>query len=168
MNFELKPISEAGIARAIEKAERYRFLNQAWAAESICLDVLDVDPHNQAALIDLLLSLTDQFSEGVAGGVARAREVLPRIRDEYKRAYYAGIICERRGIAQLTSGTPGAGFAAYDWLREAMGWYEKAEALRPAGNDDAILRWNTCARSLERNSHIITDEDAVYEPTMGE
>ncbi|MBC7789531.1 MAG: hypothetical protein H7Z74_06275 [Anaerolineae bacterium] len=168
MNLEPKPISKAGIARAIEKAERYRFLNQPWAAESICLDVLEVDPENQAALVDLLLALTDQFREGISGGVARAREVLPRIRDDYRRAYYAGIICERRGVAQLTSGTPGAGFAAYDWLREAMEWYERAEAIRPAGNDDAILRWNTCARALERNSHLVRDEDAVYEPTLGE
>ncbi len=168
MTFELKPISKAGIARAIEKAERYRFLNQAWAAESICLDVLEVEPDNQAALIDLLLALTDQFGEGLSGGVARAREVLPRIRDEYKRAYYAGIICERRGIAQLTSGTPGAGFAAYDWLREAMQWYGTAEAIRPIGNDDAILRWNTCARALDRNSHLVRDEETSYEPTLGE
>ncbi|MGI9078011.1 MAG: hypothetical protein ACR2G6_11900 [Gemmatimonadaceae bacterium] len=167
MIFELKPISKPGVARAIEKAERYRFLNQPWAAESICLDVLEVEPENQAALINLLLALTDQFREGVSGGVARARDVLPRIRDEYKRAYYAGTICERRGIAQLASGTPGAGFAAYDWLREAMEWYERAEAISPAGNDEAILRWNTCVRALGRNSHL-GDEERVYEPILGE
>lgn len=167
MIFELKPISKPGVARAIEKAERYRFLNQPWAAESICLDVLEVEPENQAALINLLLALTDQFREGVSGGVARARDVLPRIRDEYKRAYYAGIICERRGIAQLASGTPGAGFAAYDWLREAMEWYERAEAISPVGNDEAILRWNTCVRALGRNSHL-GDEERVYEPILGE
>lgn len=166
--FDPKPISRAGIEAAIQKAERYRFLNQPWAAESICLDVLGVDPENQPALIHLLLALTDQFREGITDGVARAREVLPRIRDGYKRAYYSGIICERRGIAQLTSGTPGAGFAAYDWLREAMEWYEKAEAVRPAGNDEALLRWNTCARALERNPHLFRDEERTYEPTLGE
>ena len=32
--------------------------------------------------------------------------------------------------------------------RAAMGWYEKAEALRPTGNDDALLRWNTCVRLI--------------------
>jgi hypothetical protein len=43
---------------------------------------------------------------------------------------------------------------AYHWFREAMEWYEKAEASRPAGNDEAILRWNTCARILSRDGHV--------------
>ena len=87
-----------------------------------------------------------------AQGVRRAREVLPRLSDEYKRAYYAGIICERCAKAQLRSSVPRSGEMAYQWLREAMSWYEKAEARRPAGNDEAILRWNTCGRLLARNT----------------
>ena len=79
---------------------------------------------------------------------------MPRLRDEYKRTYYAGIICERRAKAQLRSGTPRSGEMAYHWLREAMSWYEKAESQRPAGNDEAILRWNTCGRLLARNPHL--------------
>jgi len=43
----LKPITHQGIPAALEKAERYRLLNDSAAAESICLDVLDVDPKNQ-------------------------------------------------------------------------------------------------------------------------
>jgi hypothetical protein len=76
--------------------------------------------------------------------------VLPRLRDEYKRAYYAGIICERRAKAQLRRGAFGAEDVAAGWFRDAMAWYEKAEALRPAGNDEAILRWNSCVRVLGR------------------
>ena len=34
-----------------------------------------------------------------------------------------------------------------------MDWYEKAEAIRPAANDDAILRWNACARII-MHSHL--------------
>jgi hypothetical protein len=45
----------------------------------------------------------------------------------------------------------------YHWLREAMSWYEKAEALRPAGNDESILRWNTCARLLALHDHLRPD-----------
>jgi hypothetical protein len=90
--FELKPISTQGVAAAVQKAERYRFLNQPWAAESICLDVLQADPDNQQALVILLLALTDQFGETMSDGVERARELLPRLKDGYKRAYYAGII----------------------------------------------------------------------------
>ena len=154
MTFELKPISRDSVRAALQKAERYRVINDPSSAESICLDVLTVEPRNQQALVTLLLAITDQFAEGPTEGVRRAREVLPRLDDEYKRAYYAGIICERCAKAQLRPGTPGSGQTVYHWLREAMSWYEKAEAQRPAGNDESILRWNTCARLLDRNEEL--------------
>jgi hypothetical protein len=47
-----------------------------------------------------------------------------------------------------------------------MGWYEKAESLRPAGNDDAVLRWNTCARILTRNPQIIPAPPDRTEPPL--
>ncbi len=150
--FELKPLSKEAIPQALEKAHLYRLLNEPAEAESICLDVLEIDPENQQALVTLLLALTDRFTKGYAIGATQAKEVLPRLKDEYQRAYYAGLICERQAKARLHQGTPGARFDAYEWLREAMSWYEKAEAIRPPGNDDAILRWNACARILMRNN----------------
>ncbi|MCC7134703.1 MAG: hypothetical protein IT352_18735 [Gemmatimonadales bacterium] len=149
--FQLKPMTPGGVAAALAKAERYRLLNEPEGAESICLDVLEVDSGNQQALITLLLARTDQIAQGIAGSVTRAREVLPRLRDEYDRAYFAGIINERRGHAQLLSPSMGASALAYDWFIEAMECYQRAEAIRPAGNDDAVLRWNSCARVL--NAH---------------
>src|SRR5947207_439713 len=98
---ELKPITQDGLPAALQEAARYRLLNDSSAAESICLDILRVEPESQSALVTLLLSITDQFGEEQSGGVHRAREVLPRLKDDYKRAYYAGIICERRAKAQL-------------------------------------------------------------------
>ena len=86
--------------------------------------------------------------------VSEARSLLPRIEGEYEQTYYAGIIHERRAKSLLTNGTPGAGCVAYEWLHEAMGLYEKAEKIRPPGNDDALLRWNTCARMIMRHEHI--------------
>jgi hypothetical protein len=167
--FDLKRISKEGVPAAIQKAERYRLLNQAWAAESICLDVLETDPENQQALVILLLALTDQFRDGLTDGLARARAVLPRLKDEYKRTYYSGIICERQAMAELARGLPGSGSAVHDWLREAMSWYERAEALRPAGNEESILRWNTCARVLQRGrDHLVPREAERYEPSFGE
>jgi hypothetical protein len=154
MSFGLKPISRAGVPAALQKAERYRLINDPSSAESICLDVLEVDPDNQQAIVTLILAITDQFAKGPAEGVRRAREQLPRLGDEYKRAYYAGIVCERCAKAQLRTEAPGSGEAAYHWLREAMDWYEKAEAQRPAGNDESILRWNTCARLLSRDERL--------------
>lgn len=164
--FEFKPISRDTIPRAIEKVERYRLLNQSWAAESICLDILEVEPDNQQVLVLLVLALTDQHSGVAASGVLRAKEYLARIRDDYQRAYYTGMVAERRGQTLLANGGMGSGSMAYDSLREAMEWYEKAEAIRPAENDDAILRWNTCARVLSGNSHLAPAADSGYEPAL--
>jgi hypothetical protein len=149
--FELKRLSSEAIPAALERALRYRLLNEPAEAESICHDVLEIDPQNQEALVTLLLAITDRLGKGYGVGVTEAQEVLARLRDEYERAYYAGIICERRAKAQLRHGYPGAGHDAYEFLREAMTWFEKAEALRPSKNDDALLHWNTCARIIMRN-----------------
>jgi len=152
--FELKKLTREGIAAALRKVERYRLLNEPWEAESICLDILETDADNQDALIQLLLSLTDQFRSARGATQADARRLLPRIRSEYQRAYYAGIICERQAAVHLERNATGDGPIAYDWLRQAMSWYEQAEPLRPPGNDDAILRWNTCARAIMRHPHV--------------
>ena len=164
---QLKPITAAGVPAALQMAERYRLLNDSSAAESICLDILQVEPDNQQALVALLLSITDQFGEELADGVRRAREVLPRLKDEYKRAYYAGIISERRAKAQLHRGSLGSAEVAAEWFHDAMRWYERAEMGRPAGNDEAILRWNTCVRLLGK--HVpATPDTRDYEPALGE
>ncbi|HSF32366.1 MAG TPA: hypothetical protein VLK82_18085 [Candidatus Tectomicrobia bacterium] len=144
--FELKPIHREAIPNALKKAELYRLLNEPAQAESICYDVLGVDPENQRALIILLLALTDQFDRGLP--INRSQDLLPRLHSEYERAYYAGIIYERKARAQLDQGMPGAKFVAYELLREAMFWYDRAEAIRPPDNDDARLRWNACARTV--------------------
>ena len=149
--FELKRLSLEAVPAALERALRYRLLNEPAEAESICHDVLEIDPENQEALVMLLLAITDRLGKGYSVGVTEAQEVLSRLRDEYERAYYTGIVCERRGKAQLRQGYPGAGHDAFEFLREAMTWFEKAEALRPPKNDDALLHWNTCARIIMRN-----------------
>jgi len=165
-DLELKPISRDAIPRAIQKAERYRLLNQSWAAESICLDILEIDPDNQQVLVMLVLALSDLHSGVAASGIQRAKEYLARIRDDYQRTYYSGVIAERRGQALLANGGMGSGAIAYESLREAMEWYAKAEAIRPPGNDDAILRWNTCVRVLSGNSHLAPAADTGYEPVF--
>ena len=152
--FELKSLGPDSIGTALQKVERYRLLNEPAEAESICLDVLRVDPGNQQALVMLLLALTDQFERGSAAGVNQAREILPALTSEYERAYYAGIICERRAKALVNQSRPGSASVAYDSLREAMMHYERAEGLRPPHDDSALLRWNTCARILMRSQHL--------------
>jgi hypothetical protein len=149
---DLKKLSKEAIPAALEKAERYRLLNEPGEAESICLDILAVDPENQQAIIMLLLALTDRFEKGYAVSDTQTKELLSRVKSEYERAYYSGIVAERRGKTKLRQNTPDCRFQAYDLFHEAMSWFEKAEAVRPPSNDDALLRWNTCSRIISRNN----------------
>jgi hypothetical protein len=166
MHFDLKPISAESIPEALAKVERYRLLNEPGLAESICLDILTVAPDHQQALIALLLARTEQFGLGMTA--ESAHEVLSRIRGNYERAYYGGIICERLAHFQFREGRIGGEAAAYHSLRKAMAHYEQAEAVRPPGNDDAILRWNTCARIIMRHPQIRPLPDYESEPIMSE
>jgi hypothetical protein len=159
--FELKPISRDAIPAALEKAHLYRLLNQPLQAESICLDVLAADPDRADAVLTLFLALTDQLARHLQPAFDRARALLPQIQGEYARLYYEGILCERRGKAHFRSGSPMAGAMAFEWLTHAMILYERAERVRPAGDDDAVLRWNSCARLLMANPSI---RPAPHEP----
>jgi tetratricopeptide (TPR) repeat protein len=143
----LKPISKSGIARALAKAEMYRYVNEPGEAESICRDVLAADPENQAALALLGLALADQFCGTVSDRCAEAGRIIQSLKDPYERLYYTGLLNERRAKAQIHAGRPPHVLAPL--LENAMACFEKAEKIRPEGNDDAILRWNRCARLLE-------------------
>ena len=166
MTFELKTLSPEAVPRALAKAERYRLLNEPGEAESICLDALEIEPDNQEALATLLLALTEQFGDDAAPSVAEAWKIVARLNGEYERAYYKGIVYERRAKAHLRHRTPGCGPRAYEWLREAMAWYEKAEAIRPASNDDPVLRWNACARLIMRDHHLVPRQEEPHEPIL--
>jgi hypothetical protein len=166
MHFDLKSITTDGVPKALERVERYRLLNEPGLAESICLDILAILPSHQQALISLLLARTDQFDRGIA--MKSAQEILSQIEGEYERAYYAGLIWERQGLAHLRQHSPSSNENSYHALREAMKYYERAEALRRHGNDDATLRWNACARVLMGNPAIRPLPDTELQPITGE
>lgn len=147
--FELKPIQAQSVAQALEKARKYRLLNDPLQTESICLDILEIEPTHTEARIELILAMSDQFA-GARKSPAKA-EILAHIDtigDEYSRLYYRGLVCEREALAFLERDHAAA--FAYDGLRDAMDLYEQAEKIRPAGNEDAILRWNACVRAIQR------------------
>lgn len=158
--FELKPLSREGVDAALGKAEHYRLLNQPQLAESICLDILEVDPGNQKASVILLLALTDQFGQSSSHTAKRALDLANSLKDEYSKIYYTGIVHERQGASSLASSNPGTDFDAYEWYREAMLFFEKAHAINKGENNDPILRWNTCAR-------IIMDHHLKERPAEG-
>ncbi|MGE0788477.1 MAG: hypothetical protein AB7S26_22570 [Sandaracinaceae bacterium] len=147
VRFELKKIGTDAIEPALEKAERYRLLNDPEQAESICRDILAVAEDNQQAKRVLILALTDQFAANTSSSqVKLALDQAKSLSSEYERIYYEGIVHEREGRAYLAKNL--AGHFAYECLHDAMDCFEKANELEEAHHDDSILRWNSCARTI--------------------
>jgi len=165
--FELKPLSPDAVPLALAKAERYRLLNEPNEAQSICLDVLAADPGNQEAVRTMILALTDQFVVDHSS-VHEAFATVGQLNDEYERTYYTGIIHERRAKAVLAHGVPRAGSRAYEWLQQGMRCFEQADAIRPSNNEDARLRWNACARLIDRRPEIAPMVEEPHEPLLSE
>ena len=151
--FELKPLSPEAFPRALAKAERYRLLNEPArprASASTCSRRI---PAIRQALVMLLLALTDQFPRHDGQRRARAQELACRGSPTSTSApYYGGLVAERRAPALLGRGGPGRVGAGGRLAAGGHEAYERAEALRPPGNDDALLRWNACARLLQAAS----------------
>jgi hypothetical protein len=161
--FTLKMLAKEAIPVALEKAERYRMLKEPFETESICRDILAVDPGNQKALITLLLALTDSFKDQLNPAFHQAEEILPFLGEQFCKAYYGGIICERRAKVHLSRHEPGSGKLAYEWLRKAMARYEQALQTCSPGNQEALLRWNTCARIIMENPSLAPAEERTTE-----
>ena len=133
---KLKRITKHAVPAALTRAERYRLLNEPSDAESICLDILEVDNTNRKATVVLLLARTDQFDENLSESYEAAREVLDLFHDSYSKDYYEGVICERRARAHYKRRFPGSSHVAYDWFCKAMECYKRAEKNRPADEDE--------------------------------
>jgi tetratricopeptide (TPR) repeat protein len=162
---ELKRLSTSAIPSALAKAERYRLLNEPEEAQSICQDVLAADPSNFDAIRTLILALTDSFANQ-EGSVGRAQELVAQLPSEYERAYFGGLVAERRARALLSQRGLGRSLPAGDLLRQAMQLFERAEGVKPADNDDALLRWNACARLFARHPELEIVDDERTAPVM--
>lgn len=152
--FVLKKLSPEAVPQAIENAERYRALKEPFEAQSICRDILAADPGNQKALILLLLALTDGFDRNMATAFPEAEQILAQLGDRYCKAFYGGIIAERRAKVHLEREEPGSGRLAYEWFAKAMRLYDQALQTCSPGNPEAALRYNSCARLIMQNPHL--------------
>jgi tetratricopeptide (TPR) repeat protein len=144
---QFKTISRSAIAEALSKVQHYRYLNQAEEAESICRDILAVDPENQMAWRQLGLAITDQFTGEPSDRNREAQECFEKLTSEYERSYYLGILYERRAKAQIRAGHLAQSLVTS--FQNALQCFEEAEKVRPKGNDDALLRWNRCLRLMK-------------------
>jgi tetratricopeptide (TPR) repeat protein len=160
VEYQLKHISPDAISEAVAKAELYRSLNEPEEAESICRDILAIEPRHQLALRLLGLALTDQFTGGGLDRYRETEQIFEELQDPYERLYYTGILYERRAKAQLNTGNPRAPILTL--FEEALRLFAKAEGIRPTGNDDAILRWNRCVRLLQNPAYGWEEFEPAY------
>jgi tetratricopeptide (TPR) repeat protein len=161
MNYKLKPISKPGIAEAIAKVELYRYLNEPEEAESICRDILAIEPQHQLALRLLGLTITDQFVGGSSDRYREVEEAFQKLSERYEQLYYTGLLYERRAKAQLRNGQPP--HTVLPLFERALECFGQAEKIRPPGNDDSILRWNRCVRLLQTPGYVWEEEFAGFD-----
>ncbi len=164
MAIELKTLSKTAIKSALEKAVHYRLLNEPLQAESICRDVLDNEAGNQAAIVSLILALTDQFPKNLGPQYRESIELVEKLQSDHDTVYYQGIIAERRAMVHMNDRGPESGHLAHEWFEKAMVFYEKAESLSETDDDSAVLRWNTCARIINRHPAICAPVYEEYRP----
>ncbi|MCH7784371.1 MAG: hypothetical protein IIB06_02995 [Bacteroidetes bacterium] len=146
---QLKPLSKDSIPKALIRAKHYRLLNEPRQAESICRDILNVETNNQLAILYLILAITDQFGAEKGSSFAEAKGLCSQLTNKYEQEYYRGLISERLARAALKRTSPRVVYIAYEHYRDAMEFYEKAEKIHPENNQDAVLRWNACVRSIQ-------------------
>ena len=164
--FQLKPLSKESIPNALTRAKHYRLLNEPKQAESICKDILNIDPENQLAILIFILAITDQFGSEKQAPVQKAMELCELLNSEYEQEYYQGIIEERLGKAALKRSSPRVKFIAYEHFLRAMEYYEAAEKIRPKDNQDAVLRWNACVRGIEEFKLRPAKDDRGMQPLL--
>lgn len=149
MELDLHDIHPDSIELALDKARQYRSLHEPEIAESICLDILHIEPENQKALVLYILALSDQLHHaGKKTQVQSIEQAIQKLQSRYQQHYYTGLLHERRARFMLTQSM--ARVFAYDYFIEALQFYQKAEKIRPEHNDESILRWNSCIRTIEK------------------
>ena len=155
---ELKTLGADQVSSALAAAEQCRAGGEAETAESICTDILEVDPGNARAIELLLWSRVDLLGEGRYGGVERAQEALALVQSDFERHYLEGVICEQQARFLIGKRGRHSSRVAYDWFRHAMDAFEEAARIAP-DRPEASLRWNACLRSIERDRHCAPDLD---------
>jgi hypothetical protein len=105
------------------------------------------------------LSITDQFTGYAGDRYAEVAEIFDGLRDVYERAYYTGLLYERRAKVQLRSGY--SAHILLPLIEDALRCFAEAEKIRPPGNDDSLLRWNRCVRLLQSQPDFRLERDAL-------
>jgi hypothetical protein len=109
---------------------------------------------------ELQLKLEVISNAGIPEAISKAAEVekiFQALTGHYEHLYYTGLLHERRAKAQMQVGRPLRALAPL--FEAAMRRFEEEEKIRPSDNDDAILRWNRCARLLQSHRGFREEKD---------
>lgn len=145
MAWKLKELGARNLGAALALAKHYRDLSQPEEAESICRDILRVNPEEGDALRTLGLALTDRFPTAWRTLFDEACSIFAKLDSEYERVYYTALAWERYAKAELEAGHAQSALHAFE---EAMQGFEEAERLSAADDPAPILHYNRCVRAL--------------------
>ncbi len=127
--FSAPPEPKAPYRSDIREEFLYRYLNEPEEAESICHDILAIEPDHQLALRMLGLAITDQFAGQPSDRYTEVEKIFQSLTSRYERWYYTGLLHERRAKAQYRAGHPVKSLIVL--FEEAMHCFEEAEKIRP-------------------------------------
>ncbi len=149
-------IHKTAIPNVLKKAKQYRLLLEPDLAISICIDIFAIDANNQEALIIYILALTDKLSNGCKVTDKKILDTIAKLSTKFYKDYYTGIFLEKKARAMLKN-TMSKSFA-YAAFMQAIKAYKQAEKLADKDCSDAILRYNSCLRTIEKQHLIPRDE----------
>ena len=113
-----------------------------------------------------MLAITDQFGANNSSFYTEANKLCNQLQNEYERYYYQGIIEERSGKAVLKRSSPRVTYIAYEYYRNAMHFFEKADKISSEDNQDAILRWNACIRGIQEFNLKPSPDEKGFQPFL--
>jgi tetratricopeptide (TPR) repeat protein len=149
--YAFKKLPPGSVDAALTKAAHYRDLNQPEEAESICRDVLEVEPTSQTAWRVMGLALTDRLESRQVGVFEEALAAFGHLAEEYDRTYHEGIAWERAAKAHLERNEAHSAVTSFE---HALGLFARAEKLHPE-SPDPLLRWNRCVRLLTSHPSLL-------------
>ena len=151
---DFKNLESADLDAALAAAQASWAELRAEETESICLDILELDPNHRSTLDLLLRCRIELLKKGLPQSVARAQELIPQLDSDFDQAFYSGMIREAQARYLLEKRGRATSGVAYSWFRHAMDDFAAASNL-DAGRVEPKLHWNACLRTLENNPQCV-------------
>ncbi|KIC40202.1 hypothetical protein RA27_15380 [Ruegeria sp. ANG-R] len=158
-----EPISQRDVAHVLDHAVTHRLRGEDDIAESMCLDVLEAEPGNQAALEIMLRILAGRIARGNKPALGAATLLLEQVRDPGTRAFCSALIHEAQARRLLARADQPAAQAAQDFLQFALEQFD-ISAQKSEDPLESRLRANACLRAQSKilNGHSTPDREPEH------